>query len=263
MNDSDQRPPILRVSAWEKFPQLVHGFCGRRGGVSRGEFAEFNLSHVVGDDPDCVRENWRRLRASLEGRIRFVTMRQQHGAEVVRVEEQPTDAPLADALMSHASGLALGILTADCVPLLLVAPERRVVAAVHAGWRGTVLGIAQRAVQSLEQTFGVAPSTLHAALGPAIGACCYEVERDITDEIERRWGPMPEAIATHDAKRRLDLRRVNRVLLAAVGVPASHISSVGPCTWCGSEEYFSYRAACSRDAADRTGRQLSFVGWYG
>jgi polyphenol oxidase len=260
VRDSGQ-PPILQVSAWERFPQLTHGFCGRRGGVSHGEFAEFNLSYAVGDDPESVRENWRRLSGAVDGPIRFVTMRQEHGAGVVRVEEEPTDAPQADALMSRASGLALSVLTADCVPLLLVAPERQVVAAVHAGWRGTVLGIARRAVQSLEQTFGVAPSTIHAALGPAVGACCYEVERDITDEIERRWGAMPEAIVTHGAKRRLDLRRVNTALLTGIGVPAGHISSVGPCTRCGSEEYFSYRAACGRDAAGRAGRQLSFIGW--
>lgn len=247
--------PILRVPHWDLIPQLTHGFCGRCGGLSRGGFAALNLSSRVGDNPRCVRENWRRLGAAVPG-VRFVTMQQHHGAEVARVDERVLQPPAADALVTQSAGLALCILTADCVPILLVAPEPRVIAAVHAGWRGTLLGIAQRAVVEMHARFGVQPSGVRAALGPAIDGCCYEVERRVTDELEQRWGAMPDAIAPRGAKSRLDLRRANTAILVAAGVPPAHITSIGPCTRCTAGEYFSYRGA-----AGNTGRQVSFIGW--
>jgi len=247
--------PILREPHWDGIPHLTHGFCGRRGGVSRGDFAELNLSCRVGDDPRCVRENWRRLGATVSG-VRFVTMQQRHGADVARVDENLLQSPEADALVTRCAGVGLCILTADCVPILLVARERRVIAAVHAGWRGTLLGIAQRAVVEMQESFGVEPSAVDAALGPAVDGCCYEVDRRITDQLEQRWGALPDAIVPCGAKSRLDLRLANTAILAATGVPLSHIARVGPCTRCTSHEYFSHRGA-----AGKTGRQLSFIGW--
>ena len=259
MSDSPRQLPMLRVSAWESVPQLVHGFCGRRGGNSGAAFAEFNLSFAVGDDPDAVRQNWRCLGQTVGG-LRFMGMRQRHSDTCVRVDGDGAP-PEADALITAVPGLALCILTADCVPLLLVAPDRRVVAAVHAGWRGTLLGIARQAVHAVRHHFGVPPAALHAALGPSIGACCYQVDREIAADIERRWGAMPEAVTQDGSKRRLDLRVINRALLVGVGVPPTQIVSVGPCTRCAGDAYFSYRAACASDPTGRTGRQLSFIGW--
>jgi YfiH family protein len=247
--------PILRVPHWDLIPELTHGFCGRRGGLSRGGFTALNLSSRVGDEPRRVRENWQRLGSAVPG-VRFLTMQQQHGAEIALVDESVLQPPPGDALVTQSAGLALCVLTADCVPILLVAPERRVIAAVHAGWRGTLLGIAQRAVVKMHDRFGVRPSGVRAALGPAIDGCCYEVERHLTDEIERCWGAMSDAITPRGAKSRLDLRRANAAILAAAGVPRAHIARVGPCTRCTAAEYFSYRGA-----AGNTGRQASFIGW--
>lgn len=252
---------MLRVPGWETIPRLVHGFCGRRGGCSAGAFAELNLSFAVGDNPDRVGENWRRLQATLGGAVRFIEMRQRHGDHCVWVTGDVRAAPEADALVSRSPGVALCVLTADCVPLLLVAPAWGVAAAVHAGWRGTLLGIARRAVQSLDELFGVPPSAIHAALGPSIGACCYEVGRDIADAFERRWGGMPAAVTTGTSKSRLDLRLINTALLVGLGVPAGQIARVGPCTRCAADAYFSYRAACRQDATGTIGRQVSFIGW--
>jgi hypothetical protein len=252
---------MLRVPEWEQVPQLVHGFGGRRGGCSVGEFAELNLSSAVGDNPDCVRHNWQCLTHAVGDGLRFVAMRQRHGDACVTVDGDGLGVPEADALVTRTPGVVLCILTADCVPLLLVAPEWRVAAAVHAGWRGTVLGIARRAVRTLGHRFGVPPSAIHGALGPSIGACCYEVDRDIADAVERRWGAMPEAVATDGSKSRLDLRLINRALLVGLGVPAGQITSTGPCTRCASDAYFSYRATYRGDAPGRTGRQVSFIGW--
>jgi copper oxidase (laccase) domain-containing protein len=108
----------------------------------------------------------------------------------------------------------------------------------------------------MHERFGVQPSGVRAALGPAIDGCCYEVERRVTDELEQRWGAISDAITPHGAKSRLDLRRANAAILAAAGVPPTHIIRIGPCTRCTAGEYFSYRGA-----AGNTGRQVSFIGW--
>jgi YfiH family protein len=254
--DWAHRLPALRVPAWETIPNLVHGFLGRRGGVSCGPFAELNLSYRVGDGAESVHENWRRASAAAGG-LRCAHMQQVHGDGVAMIDTATTEAGEADAMVTRVAATALGVLTADCVPILLVAPRHHVVAAVHAGWRGTLGGVAQRAVRHIVQAFGTPVTELHAALGPAIGACCYEVDRSIADAVERTWGRMPDAVRTDTGpKARLDLRRANAAILERAGVQPTCILSVGPCTHCTATDYFSYRAA-----KGPTGRQWSFIGW--
>jgi purine-nucleoside/S-methyl-5'-thioadenosine phosphorylase / adenosine deaminase len=249
------RSPILRVPAWDGIPGLVHGFCGRRGGVSRGAFAELNLSARVGDDPDAVRENWRRVHGAA-GPVRFVTMRQIHGVHIGTVESPTADLGDTDGMVTAMAGIALGVLTADCAPILMIAPAQRIAAAVHAGWRGTLGGIVLQALTHLQQVFGVTPAAMSVALGPAIGGCCYEVDRAIADAFTQRWGTLPGAVHRQgNSKAMLDLRRANVIQLQGAGVGDTHV--VGPCTRCAAAEYFSYRAANGV-----TGRQLAFVGWH-
>ena len=251
------REQPLQIAGWNAIPGLAHGFYGRRGGVSRGGYAELNLSRHVGDQADAVRENWRRISRNAGDAVRFVTMRQVHGAHVVTVDAAGEDAGEADALATREAGIGLSVLTADCVPILLVAPQHGVIAAVHAGWRGTLQGIAPRAVHHLQQAFGVGAEAMQAALGPAIGGCCYEVSATIVDELERRWGAMSDAVSRRGASAaQLDLRAANAAQLAASGVRSVDIVMVGPCTRCAGVEYFSHRAA-----QGDTGRQLSFVAW--
>jgi hypothetical protein len=250
-------PSILCVPGWECIPHLVHGFLGRRGGVSRGTFAELNLSRRVGDDPESVDRNWRRVTAITGGALRFVTMRQVHGTEITIVDEPGRAGGDADVLVTRRRGVALSVLTADCVPLLWVAPAPRVIAATHAGWRGTLAGIAERTLQCLQSEFGVELADVSVALGPAIGACCYEVDSEIVEQLQQRWGVMPDAVRrAGGAKPTLDLRAANTAILTRLGVPESRITTVGPCTRCAASQYFSYRAA-----RGSTGRQLSFIGW--
>ena len=248
--------PVLRVPGWATIPGLVHGFTGRRGGVSGGHCAELNLSFRVGDAAAAVEANWRRVRETIGAPLAIATVRQVHGAEVVVVDGGGRDLADADAMVTGVARVALGVLTADCVPMLLVAPRRRVVGAVHAGWRGTVAGIAVRAVELMCGTFGVVAGELRVALGPAIGGCCYEVDRHIIDAIDRAWGLPSDAvrvrIATAAEKAMLDLRAANAAQLRGVGV--TEVVTVGACTRCARAEYFSHRAG---DA----GRQLSFIGW--
>ena len=249
----------LKIPQWESFDGLLHGFIGRRGGRSVGAYAGLNISLRVGDDMQVVKDNICDLKRAVgihDGRI--VTMRQVHGDALMEVTDTETkEVGEADGVVTRERGAYLGVLTADCVPILLVAPERKVVAAVHAGWRGTLAGIGAKMVRLLDEKYGLAPSDIQAALGPAIGACCYEIQDDVARPLLTTWGMLAEpSLERRNGKRFLDLRRLNRNILETAGISPAAIFEVGPCTSCAAEEFFSYR----RERAE-TGRQLSFIGW--
>jgi hypothetical protein len=246
---------MLQVPGWGDIPGLVHGFFGRQGGVSTGPWAGLNLGRNVGDDPAAVATNWQRVEAAVPA-VTIRTMRQVHGARVARVTGPDHDPGEADAMITDVPGVGLAILTADCVPILMVAPAARIALAVHAGWRGTLAGIVREAVHVLEAAFAVPPAAVHAALGPAIGGCCYEIEAEIGRGFSDRWGPFGEAWQSRGTHGRLDLRRVNRAILRTAGVPDHHVADIGPCTSCHGEAYFSHRGS-----GGRTGRQLSVIGF--
>ena len=149
----------------------------------------------------------------------------------------------ADALVTNRPGLALAVRTADCYPILLADSRNRAVAAVHAGWRGTSTHILHRALEKMNAEFGTSPADVHAAIGPGIGVCCYEVG----EEVAHRFGLPP--IRTH-----LDLARENRNQLEAAGVAPQNIEALGVCTFCDAERFFSYR----RDK-EQAGRMTSFI----
>lgn len=249
----------LKVPQWENYQGLLHGFMGRRGGKSLGPFAGLNVSYRVGDDPKVVSQNVCdvKLAAGIhDGRI--VTMKQMHGEDLVEVKDKNLkEAGEADGMVTSEKDIYLAVLTADCVPLLFVAPKQRVVAAVHAGWRGTMAGIAEKTARLLKTRYGVEPSELEVALGPSIGICCYEVKDDVAGPLMKRWGKLTTpSIAVRDGKSFINLRRLNRDILRAAGVPGNQLFQVGPCTSCTPEDFFSYRRERSE-----TGRQMSFVGW--
>lgn len=190
--------------------------------------------------------------------LRVVRVKQVHGAELIVADGRtPPVAGDADGLFTACPGTAVAIATADCVPVLLAAPAARVVAAVHAGWRGSLAGIVPRAVATFRERFGVPPPEIRAALGPSIGGCCYEVERDIAEKFASRYGPsMWEAWTNgRTGKGTLDLRTVNERLLRHAGIPAEAITHVGPCTSCGNADLASYRVQ-----GPKAGRQLSWIG---
>jgi hypothetical protein len=162
--------------------------------------------------------------------------------------------PDADGLATDRAGAFVGVVTADCVPLLLVAPRRRVVAAVHAGWRGAAAGVVEAALARLRDTFDIEPRDVGAAIGPAIGACCYEVGPEVRAAFVARTGETTACAWGRERGRdRLDLRAAVAALLVAAGV--RDVATLGPCTRC-SRDYCSYR----RDGA-AAGRQVSFIGW--
>jgi YfiH family protein len=234
--------PRLTITAWEKFPGLVHGFLSR------------SSPGAEGGPPDWSRE----LADHGVPSARVVVPRQVHGTRVDLVSADAGDSrPEADGLVTASAGVAVGIVTADCVPVLLVAPGARVAAAVHSGWRGTLGGIAAAAVRAATARGGCPPGALHAAIGPAIGSCCYQVGDEVRTAFEREYGTafVSEAFRSATPRPFLDLRPLVRRQLEAAGVPSSAIHTVGPCTSC-TPAYASAR----RDGA-AAGRQLSYIGW--
>jgi YfiH family protein len=224
----------VRVSGLEAVPGLVHGFERRRAGR-----------------PESREQTRGRVASALAARGRLHLLKQVHGATVV---EAPFEGrPEADASLATAPGLLLGVETADCLPVLLVDPEEGRVAAVHAGWRGTLAGVAAAAVAALAAR-GSRPELLLAALGPGIGPCCYEVG----EELRRAFGPQGAAFFRPGPGGRphLDLRAANVAQLERTGLRGERVHHVGECTSCHAERYYSYR----RDGPG-TGRMISYVGY--
>lgn len=249
----------LKVSQWESINGLLHGFIGRRGGRSVGRYQGLNIALRVGDDPQVVKDNicdLKRVVGIHDGRL--ITMRQVHGDGLVEITHTTAkEAGDADGMVTRVPGAYLGVLTADCVPILMIAAERRIAAVVHAGWRGTLAGIAAKMVRLLGENYGIAAADMQAALGPSIGACCYEIQDDVAQPMSARWGPLAESsLEQRNGKQFLDLRSLNRNILEQAGIPSAAVFEIGPCTSCAAEEFFSFR----RELAE-TGRQLSFIGW--
>jgi YfiH family protein len=226
-----------------------HGFTTRDGGVSEPPYDRLNLGGLVGDDPDRVAENWRRLEQATG--LGFARVSQVHGARVVVAPEAGPPLEEADAVLSSAAGVAACVSVADCVPVLLADPQTGSVAAVHAGWRGTLARVAAAAVAALGREAGAPPARLVAVVGPSIGPCCYEVSPDLAD---RFAGELGEAALAPGPRPGLDLWRANARVLAEAGVPAERVEVLGRCTSCERDLFFSHR----RDAG-RTGRQMAFI----
>lgn len=244
------------LTAWD-IPGLVHGFGGRIGGTSTGPFATFNLAEWVGDDPVVVAENWRRWRARYPD-LRVARLTQVHGNIVQRVDlSYDGRRREGDGMVTATAGIALGIFTADCVPILMVDAERRVAGALHAGWRGTLAGIAGEGVRAM-MALGARPLAIRAALGPSIGICCFEVDAALADEFRRQVpGAGEHSRLGRPGKAYLDLRGIIRGQLEREGLASAAIANVGPCTRCANDGYFSRRGA----GGAATGLQMSFIGF--
>ena len=248
----------LKVPQWDRFDGLAHGFLGRRGGRSQPPYASLNVSYGNGDAIATVKQNWCDLKMTLGlGDVTVITANQVHGEAILKVSNGTGKrAGVGDGLMTDAPNLVLGVMAADCVPVLLLEPDRKVAAAVHAGWRGTAAGIAAKAVTRIREEYRIDPSALHVAMGPSIGPCCYEVGNEVAEQIGANLREALRGAWRADGpKGRLDLPAINEAQLVSVGVQRSQIRSLGPCTACNVEEFFSYRKE------GKTGSQLSFIGW--
>ncbi len=228
-----------------KLLHSVHGFSTREGGVSQGAFSSLNTSRTVGDDAAAVEENLRRLTQRAQA-IELLTVSQVHGVEVVEDQALVN----ADAVMTARPHVAVGVRTADCLPVLLEDPKTGRVAAVHAGWRGVIGGIAPKTVRLLAER-GADPGRLRVALGPAIQKCCFEVDGDLPERFVAAFGRA--VLVSGFAKPHLDLAQAVRQSLEQAGVAPANIDVLPHCTHCDAR-FFSHRRDCGV-----TGRHLSFI----
>jgi YfiH family protein len=229
---------------------FAHGFTTRRGGTSTGPYRSMNLGGAVGDDPRRVEENWARLRRAT--RLAFARVRQVHGDRVVPAERCTPPGEEADGVVSAAAGVAACVSVADCVPVLLADPRSGAVAAIHAGWRGTLAGAAAAGVRALGTWHGSRPDEMLAAIGPAIGPCCYEVAPDLAARFRSEIGPGTGNPSP--GQPRVDLWLASVAVLRRAGLDRHRIHVLGRCTSCEEATFFSHRrdAGCS-------GRQVGFI----
>lgn len=226
-----------------------HLFTTRWGGVSKGDFATLNLLSNKGDRPENVRENFRRVAAVLgAGPDDCAVTRQVHGNTVRVVGEEDRHvctSPVpyeADGIVTATPNLPVFCATADCVPVLLCDPENRVIGAIHCGWRSSVADILKNALEAMA-TLGASASCVRAALGPAIGACCFETDDDVPEAVTVWLKGDTEGlfVRREDGKTLVDLRGANARRLIQLGVPAEQIDISDECTCCSHEKYWSHR----------------------
>jgi purine-nucleoside/S-methyl-5'-thioadenosine phosphorylase / adenosine deaminase len=240
---------------------IVHAFVTRWGGISQGAFENLNFSFREGDPADRVERNWETLSTAFEvPRRQFFVVNQVHEDRILLIDEEhpkPSDNQLLqyDAIVTDRPGLAIGIKTADCVPILVVDPVRRVIGAIHAGWKGTSLGIAAKAVDALADRYLSKPSDLIVALGPAIGSCCYQVDEAVFESMKGQSGRDSLFRPCREKGRWMfDLVLANRLQLEETGVLAGNIFTAGFCTACRGDFFFSHRRE-----KGVTGRHLNFI----
>ena len=259
----DESGPISYLTIDTELPVWT-AFSTRSGGISNPPYATANMAYHVGDDPRSVRENRRLLSLAVTGRegVPVYTTSQVHGGDFLlldadsRLELREEENQPADALITAVPGILLGIMIADCLPVLLIDRHLRAVAAAHAGWRGLLAGIVPRTMSAMEMHYGVKPADLLVLLGPCIGRCCYQVG----EELIRKFMAEFSFAGDHgwyeelSGNYYLDLRRLQVLQLRKMGVPLTMIKVADQCTACGNF-FFSYR----REHAI-TGRQIAVVG---
>ena len=238
---------------------IAHGFFGRRGGVSSGDLASLNCGLGSNDDPALIAENRRRVAEAVLPGAPLTGLYQVHGNRCVIVDETTDLAarPEADALATRTQGLLLGILTADCVPVLFADANAGVVGAAHAGWKGAIAGVTDATLAAME-SLGANRANIAAAIGPCIGRASYEVDegfvqRFVTDD------PANERFfaAGKPGHAMFDIAAYVAARLAAAGL--TRIAIGGQDTYAGEADYFSYRRACHRQE-NSYGRQISVIG---
>ena len=257
---------ILQHPDWLEADWLIHGFSTRPGGRSTAysDSAELNLGFTPEDDREAVLGNRRLLLAALTGGTAtptLATIRQVHSGDIHVIDDPSavSEPATGDGLVTGLPDVVLGILTADCVPVLVADRRLRVVGAFHAGWRGTVKRIVEGGVAEMMARFGSHPSDLKALIGPAIGPCCYGVGAEVQDAFASEFAYadklMKKGQGDGPGTIRLNLREANRQQLLACGVPQEAIHMVGSCTACEPDQYFSHR-----QSQGKTGRMMSVIG---
>ena len=230
---------------------VTAGMSLRTGGVSHAPYAALNLAEHVGDDPRAVATN-RKLLFQQTGLKNWRYCRQVHGNRVIAVDDTTgtslENLPEADALVSACRGVALGIFTADCVPIFVLDMETPAIGLAHAGWRGTFARVAVNTLAQMKTCFGTVVENCRIHLGPAIQKCCYTVSAELLTQFAERFG-----CSVHDGTH-LNLQAANVNQLVEAGLPSTSISISPLCTACRTDLFYSHRAENGQ-----TGRMLSYI----
>jgi len=255
---------MIEYKLTQAFPALKLFTTTRRGGISKGNYAAFNLSPFSGDQPDDFNENLKLLSSELKidsGNIIFPY--QMHQTEVRKIDasfmalseaERKVYLHGIDALVTGLPGICIGVTTADCVPVFLYDDTRKVAAVAHAGWRGTCAGIVTETIRIMQSDYGCSPNDIHAAIGPSISVNVYQVGEELYTAFQERNFPV-DTIFTRNAQGLfLDLWKANEYLLLNSGIHASHIEIAGRCTYTEHDVFFS-----ARRLGIKSGRMLSGV----
>jgi polyphenol oxidase len=236
-----------RFALW---PEVTHGIFTRQGGVSAGPWASLNVGGTVGDDVEAVRHNHELMYAALNvNRARACTVWQVHGADTVIVD-RPVQGrrwvAQADAMVTDKEDTPLVMRYADCTPLMFCDPVRGVIGAAHAGWRGTVAGVASSVVETMKRAYGCQPADIQAAVGPSIGPERYQVGEEVVTAVGAHFSTTDGLVRRDpdDGSAYLDLWAANRLELERAGV--EQIEIAGICTASNTDEFFSHRAENGR-----------------
>ncbi len=251
-------PEIIIKYNWNKknLP-LLSVVSTRIGGVSLKPYHELNMGYHVGDDPKRVAENRRIFCKTIGIKLDSLVLAQQvHGDKIMVVNEKhagcgaydfESGLPDTDALITNSNSIAIGILTADCVPVMLFDPIKKVIGVSHAGWKGSLLRIAAKTVLKMNEIYGTEPSDCLASIGPCICKNCYEVSDIIIEQFENTFN-----YKTKNKENKLDLPHIIRIQLNEIGV--KDISSMELCTACNLNLFYSHRAENGH-----TGRMISLL----
>jgi len=238
--------------------QILHFVSSRGGGVSTGIYHSMNLSYTAGDNTEHVTENRKRLAEELNitpAHLIFPGQTHTANIRVIRDEDEVKESITeTDALVTQVREICVSVLVADCVPLLFYDPERKVVAAAHAGWRGTVQSVAFKVVEEMNRTFGSDPTSILAGIGPSIGPKSYEVGENVVREVKRNIHLDEQEVLHYPSgeKTHFDLWNANRMQLFKAGLKPEHIEQARIDTYTAHELFFSARRLgnpCGRFAA--------------
>ncbi len=257
MNEHRSHPPALEADLVAGLRNIRHGFFTRKGGVSEGIYASLNCGPGSSDDGNAVAENRRRATEALKA-DRLATVYQVHGTDVVTVDERwtPDNPPKADGLATDLPGIALGILTADCAPVLLADEDASVVGACHAGWRGALDGVTDATIAAMEK-LGARRDRIAAAIGPCIAQKSYQVGGEFRDIFLNSASENSRYFQPDDADRfRFDLPGYVTARLQAAKLGA--VTWIGGDTYTDADSLFSYRRSTHRGEEDY-GRALSAI----
>lgn len=221
-----------------------------------------NLAGFHEDTAENIHENRRRFLKLFDGDWILTAVWQMHSADIRTVrdrEDARSDEERCDALTTRAPGILLAVKSADCVPLLLGDARTGACAAVHAGWRGTVARIVERTIERMRAEYGTRAEELRAAIGPAAGACCYEVGAEVIEAFRENFRDADSLFQpTREGHALIDLQRANRNQLVQSGVPLERIHIAPFCTMCRTDLFFSYRR--EKSVFGRVGRLMSVIG---